>query len=649
MSTIYDSLDKNFKTPTGPLHYGEVLTLRINLPKTLNPENVQFIIYELGNPTNLCVFPMELEDTTENSDVSCFKVEVFEIDINIYLYYFSFTSYGNRKFVKIRHDSWEAYISEQPIVQDWQLTVYSPVKVHPKMSKGIMYQIFPDRFAKSDKYSYLPQNRIVRNWGELPYYEDHTISKDFFGGNLEGIIEKLPYLKKLGVTTLYLTPIWESAENHRYATSNYEEVDPLLGNSKDLERLIEKVHSYGMIIILDVVINHTGSDSIYFNKNGNYPSLGAYQSNDSPYRDWYYFFGNDGKIYKSWWGYDTLPEVNQDSHGYIDYFFNNSHGLIPHWRSIGIDGFRLDVADELTNATLKRIYSSSITDYPSTEPFIILGEVWDNASNKWNYGYRMEYLLGSELTSVMNYPVKNALLAYVRYGGNDLAYNLKRTFLSVFVEDYPKEIVHTLMNFLSSHDTIRAITQLSGDISDTFDKHWWAEHDTLSKEQYLLGRKRLMLCFLILYLLPGIPSIFYGDEVGLAGQKDPFCRKCFPWNRIDKKLLKFMRCLAKLRNKFSEFLSIADFNICEVDQTKLIFFRYSKDKILFVFVNRSDSVISFDAKQYVKNYLFNHQLHCKDFDLISNDDQSFTFFFGKNSNLTSLDSIGAVVYCFNLN
>lgn len=635
MSTIFDSLDKNFKMPTGPLPKDEVLTLRIKLEKQLNPTDVQFVIYEYCASWNLFTFPMEYEKS-DNTNIY-FKAEISNIAVNIYHYYFSFISNGKRKFLKIREDSWEAYISDDPVARDWQLTVYEPINTHPNMQKGIMYQIFPDRFYKSGETTNLPLDRIYRDWGELPYYTDDLIGKDFFCGDLKGIIKKIDYLKKLNVSVLYLNPIWESQSNHRYNTGSYETVDPVLGNMEVLKELVDKAHANGMIVILDAVLNHTGSDSVYFNKYNRYPNQGAYNSKNSLYYNWYYFHNNRDH-YESWWGFDTLPKVNQNNPDFIEYVFGIG-GIIDKWYDIGIDGLRLDVADELENSTLVRIYEASARNRHS---IVIIGEVWDNASNKCNYGHRMNYFLGHELTSVMNYPVKDALLAYIRYGEH-WAYNLKRTLLSIFVEDYPKEIAHSLMNFLSSHDTVRAITKLAGEEIDNHDKAWQAAHDNLSREQYLLGRNRLMLTFLMLYLLPGVPSIFYGDEIGLSGQKDPFCRKCFTWNRIDKKLLHFMKGIGRFRNSISDFLATASFDVCEVDGSKCFYLLYSNDKILFVFANRSDSNISIEIPNYISNYVSknNSRLFLNQISKIG--DCKILFTLGKNSNISSISAFGAVV------
>lgn len=616
MSTIFNSLDTYFKSHTGPIKKGEDLTFRIKFRKDIQPYNVKIIFFGFQQFYNSLEFNMNFEYADENYDY--FKVDISNLEINIYEYYFAFESYGSQKYLKRCYDSWEAFISNDNSGCNWQLTVYKPVETHPNMNKGIMYQIFPDRFYHSDETSYLPNDRTYRKWGELPFYTDDKICSDFFGGDLRGITEKLDYLKSLSVSVIYLNPIWESQSNHRYDTSDYTKVDPVLGNLDDVKELLSKAHSLGMIVILDTVLNHTGSDSIYFNKNNRYPVNGAFNSTDSPYRNLYYFWP-DGIHYESWWGFQTLPKLNQQSSDYINYFFGNG-GILDIWFNLGFDGLRLDVADELDNSTLNRIFESSKRN---RDKIIIIGEVWDNASNKCNYGHRMEYFLGNELTSVMNYPVKDAILAYVRYG--DLwSSNLWRTLISVYIEDYPHEIAYSLMNLLSSHDSVRMITKLAGKEVDDHDKNWQFENDTLSPQEYRLGRARAMISYLILYFLPGIPSIFYGDEIGLSGQKDPFCRKCFPWNRIDKRFLHFFKNLGKLRNSFADFLSIANFNIVKINNELCIFTRDFDDKSLLIMVNRADFAVDIsDFSSNLRNI-------------------SILFSIG-NSTLQELDCFGALV------
>ena len=628
MNTIFNSLDKFFKNPIGPLKNGEVLTLRVKIQRHLNPVNVLVTFREFKNEGN--IFTLHMKNEKEDSDYFYFKLKISNIEVNIYQYYFSFQSNGQTKFIVMSDDSWEGKITDDLSPSLWQLTVYNPVKTHPNMQNGIMYQIFPDRFYNSGLTTNVPEDRKYREWGEIPFYDNHTIGTDFFGGDLKGIIVKLNYLKKLNVSVLYLNPIWEAQSNHRYNTGDYENIDPVLGTIEDLKELVKKAHSLGMIVILDAVLNHTGSDSVYFNKYNRYPNEGAYNTPDSLYYNWFYFKENRDN-YESWWGFKSLPKVNQNNPDFIKYIFDEG-GVIDKWYETGIDGLRLDVADELENETLERINEASRRNRDS---IVIIGEVWDNASNKCNYGHRMNYFLGQELTSVMNYPVKDVLLAYIRYGGH-WSKELKRVLISVFVEDYPREIANSLMNFLSTHDTVRAITKLCGHEVDENDRNWQFNHDKLSRYDYSIGRRRLMLSYLIIYFLPGVPSIFYGDEIGMYGYKDPFCRKCFTWDRIDKKIFRFMKSIGRLRNSISRFLKKADFDVGEIDDEKCILIRKTNNRFIFLFVNRSNRRICLDAKNYVLKYI-------KQFNNEGVQDIRLLYRLGQKSFITSIEEYGAII------
>ena len=628
--TIFNSLDSQYKTPRGPLQNGEKLFLRIKIPKFYHPWEVKVIFNEFMEKERVFVKDMEYEG--DDYDNYIFKLEINDLSINIYHYYFTFTCFGQKKFIKKCENSWEGQVLDYNASINWQLTVYEPIKTHPNMRKGIMYQIFPDRFYKSELTKDLPTDRIYRQWGEMPYYDDEIIGKDFFGGNLKGITEKLIYLKKLNVSAIYLNPIWESQSNHRYDTSDYENVDPVLGTMEDLKNLIEKAHLLGMIVILDLVLNHTGSDSIYFNKNNRYPDEGAYNKYDSKYHNWYFFHG-DRDHYDSWWNHITLPKLNQNNPELLKYVFEIKEGIIDKYYETGADGFRVDVADEYQNHFLVKLYEASKRN---RDEVVIIYEVWENASNKCNYGHRMNYLLGNQLTSVMNYPVRDALLAYIRYGGEHWANILRKTLISIFIEDYPKEIARALMNFLSTHDSIRAITKLAGPEVNDRNRKWQVQNDKLTPYEYRLGRQRLLISYLIIYFLPGIPSIYYGDEIGMSGMKDPFCRKCFTWDRIDKKIFVIMKSFGKFRKSNEDFFEKADFDVCNIDDEKCILVRYTENKFLFLIENRTGNRIPFDSKRYILSYLKR----------INNDkkyDVKIIYNLNNNSFFTSIDGFGAIV------
>ncbi len=580
MRVVFDSRQTHYKNPLGCVKAGESVKLRLEIPKQYTPTRAWVIFQEFYSEKD---FAVEMQYKGENEEVVIFECEVKFQDVNIHEYYFSFVDdYGTPKFVQKRSSSFEGEIRENKEGVNWQLTVYEATETHSNMQNGIMYQIFPDRFCKYGDVKNPPADRMYRVWEGMPFYKQNQIGQDFFGGNLQGIIHRLKYLKSLGVTVLYFNPIWLAASNHRYDQADYRTIDSLLGTEQDFREMVEKAHKLGMIVILDAVLNHTGADSVYFNKYNRYPELGAYNSKESPYYDWYCFKEYPEK-YKSWWGFVEHPTINQNSQSFQRFMFGES-GVIDYWFSLGIDGLRLDVPDELPNFTLNLVYEAVKRN---GKPITIIGEVWEDASNKCNYGHRMEYFLGNQLTSVMNYPVKNAILAYIRYSGA-WANHLKETLITIFLENYPREIAYSLMNFVTSHDTVRAITKLAGSEVDDHDMEWQSKHDTLTREEYLLGRKRLMLAYSMIYFLPGIPSIFYGDESGISGQKDAFCRKPFNWGRRDKKLTKFFRELGKFRNSEKEFLKDADFGVIHIDGEICILERRKANRRLIYIANISE-------------------------------------------------------------
>ena len=426
----------------------------------------------------------------------------------------------------------------------WQLTVFeSQYQIPDWLSGGIMYQIFPDRFYRSGTTKYnVPQDRYLhQRWGSQPEWrpnhQGEITNSDYFGGDLEGIIQKLDYLQSLGITCIYLNPIFEAHSNHRYDTADYTKVDPLLGSKEDFKRLCKEANKRGIHIMLDGVFNHTGSDSIYFNK-GRYQTLGAYQSQESPYYDWYQFY-QWPEQYACWWNFETLPNVNEANETYNAYI-NGTDGVIQTWLKAGADGWRLDVADELPDLFLDDITKAAKQVKPTS---MILGEVWEDASNKMAYGQRRRYLLGKQLDSVMNYPFREAIIGFLT--GKNPAEMME--LIMTVLEHYPPGAIHLLMNHIGTHDTERILTVLGGEPLNGRDREWQSR-TKLSQEQRSRGLALLKLASLMQYTLPGIPCVYYGDEAGMEGYRDPFNRGCFPWGHEDAELVNWYRSLGKIRH-----------------------------------------------------------------------------------------------------
>ena len=460
----------------------------------------------------------------------------------LYWYGFAVDTADGRRYLTRQPDGTAAVSHSEGAM--WQLTCYEAGFTTPDwLTGGIMYQVFPDRFARSEQpKSGVPQDRVMRDvWGEQPHWRPDAAgvvrNNDFFGGDLNGIREKLPYLKRLGVTCLYLNPIFESHSNHRYDTADYSRIDPLLGTEEDLRRLAAEAKALGIRLMLDGVFSHTGADSIYFNRYGRYSAVGAYQSPESPYASWFHF-NHWPDDYEGWWGFLTLPEVEELDEQFISYI-TGEEGVLAHWLSVGASAWRLDVADELPDGFLEALRARVKTTDPEA---LVLGEVWEDASNKHSYGHRRRYLLGRQLDSVMNYPFREAILDVVRDGNTVRFFN---RILSV-LENYPPQVTRLLMNSLGTHDTERALTLLAGEPANGRGRSWQAEQ-RLSSEQRARGLQLLRAATVLQYCLPGVPCVYYGDEAGLEGYRDPFNRGCYPWGNEDRELIAFYERLGTVR------------------------------------------------------------------------------------------------------
>ena len=438
----------------------------------------------------------------------------------------------------------------------YQITVYDPGFETPQWFRhSVMYQIFPDRFFQSRKEP-LTQAELEKKRPDYIYHEDwrdkpiykpdprtgEIMNNDFFGGNLAGIVDKLPYLKDLGVSVVYLNPIFESYSNHRYDTGDYHKVDATLGTRADFRHLCARARAMGMRVVLDGVFNHTGSDSAYFNRYGLYDCVGAYQSKASKYHKWYSFrsFPDD---YECWWGILTLPSLNESEPSFQRYIIDSENSITRRWLRCGASGWRLDVVDELPDDFLKalRVAVKSVD-----EDAIIIGEVWEDASNKVSYGVRKEYLLGYELDSVMNYVFKNALLDFLlmRAPSGRFIAEMRR-----LADHYPTQCFYSLMNLIGGHDVPRALTLMSDPHPDlTRDQK--AMHKPTTRQRKI-GVRRLKLASLVQMAMPGVPSVYYGDEAGMAGFEDPFNRETFPWDEIDEDLHSWYKRVITLRNAFA--------------------------------------------------------------------------------------------------
>ncbi|MBE7091052.1 MAG: glycoside hydrolase family 13 protein [Clostridiales bacterium] len=479
--------------------------------------------------------------------------------------------------------------------REFLLTVHLANFTTPEKWKGgIMYQIFPDRFAREGEARVDGKKILREDWGGTPTYEPvngKVLNNDFFGGNVQGILSKLEYLTSLGVTSIYLNPIFKAASNHRYDTSDYSQIDPTFGSEQEFESFLQECKKRGISVILDGVFNHTGDDSIYFNKYGTHETLGAYQSKKSPYYDWYDFLIYPNK-YEAWWGIDILPAVNDSRESFREYIAGEN-GILAKWQRLGVDGWRLDVADELSDSFIRVIRSRIKKE---DDQALLIGEVWEEADEKVAYNVRRAYLQGAELDSVMNYPLKNAILRTARYGDFSHVYGVMRKL----VDRYPKCVLDVLMNSLSTHDTNRVLTELSGVCIQC--KSVRADYK-MKAQQRELARSREKVAAALQFFLPGIPCIYYGDEIGMEGYEDPFNRRCFPKDgKGDEELLSYYRTLARIRREIPLFKTGEYIPVKETHGV-YVFARVEGEDAVIIALNGGDAPYGVDFKKPVKEWI----------------------------------------------
>ena len=576
MRILFDSKELQYKNPFGTLTPGQDCTLTILIPTTVRTTYVDCILnYENGHycRTEHLMF----EKTQGPYDVyrGTFRLEY----PGLYFYFFYITTQtgGFRLFKQGDDTNMEAG-------DLWQVSCVPESFTTPDWAKGAtIYQVFPDRFCrvgKPDLRGKLQPYTVHTDWYEevqwRPTPEGLVLNNDFYGGNFKGITEKMDYIASLGANILYLNPISKSFSSHRYDTGDYKTPDPMLGTEADFVEMCDAAHERGIRVILDGVYSHTGSNSLYFNKDKAFDSEGAYNSRESAYSSWYTFH-NWPHSYNSWWNFETLPTVNKMDPEFIKYIITDEDSVIAHWLKLGADGFRLDVADELPDEFLKLLYDRVKEVKPDA---LVLGEVWEDASNKSAYGHRRTYFTNAELDSVMNYPFRTAIINFTR--GWDSGKGLKDAVMTI-VENYPPEVVACNMNLLGTHDTPRILTALVDDFDGPREE---AARRRLSRNNMDVARERLLMASFLQYTLPGSPSLYYGDEACMEGYRDPFNRRTYPWGREDQEILDHYKRLGKLR-QYHEALRVGDIRFFQAADKHLGFTRSLNGKNFRVYCNRS--------------------------------------------------------------
>ena len=514
----------------------------------------------------------------------------------------------------------------------YQITVYKGEAKTPYWYKrAIMYQIFVDRFynGSNDGKALNPKKNsfIYANWEDTPTYikdcENGSIARwDFFGGNLQGVIDKLGYLRELGIAVIYLNPIFEAPSNHKYDTADYKSIDPMFGSNETFKDLCEKAGLLGISVILDGVFSHTGSDSIYFNRYGSYPSIGAFQSAESPYYSWYRFKCSRDD-YECWWGVESLPNVNEMDPSYIDYIVTGQNSVIKQWMDLGAKGWRLDVADELPDEFI-RILRKTMKEKDADS--VLMGEVWEDASNKESYGKKRAYLMGEELDSVMNYPFREIMIDF--FTGRHDARHANEVLMSIY-ENYPLHNFYSNMNLIGTHDVPRILTILGDAPGEQQLSQTQKEAYRLPESQRSLGIARLKLLSLIQMTFPGVPSIYYGDETGLEGYKDPLNRGTYPWGKENSELLDWYKTITSIRGRYDVFSTgkwipvYAEGDVYgyvrSVENSRDAFGEHCEDNTALVLVNRSrDSQrhVSIDMGKWCKSIMYDLLEGSKGMDII---------------------------------
>ena len=584
MPKIRKSINGKDASAQGAFAACEVITFTVEAPRQLGASAVVLRICEDGQAD--VDYPLTFKDTRGGVDTYTLELDTGKLckDAGEGLFFYEFLFLRGLDTLFTSTENQVDFTLERYSDRRFALLVYEKDYKTPDWFKGrIMYHVFVDRFAVGKGETETRSDVIINNDWEngTPQYAkkngERLANNMFFGGNLWGVAEKLDYLKALGVGVIYLSPIFKAYSNHKYDTGDYMRIDPMFGGEEAFKNLINKAKEKDIKIILDGVFNHTGDNSLYFDRYGEYGGVGAYSDPDSEYRKWFNFKSYPDQ-YETWWGIDILPKLNHENENCRKYFVGEG-GVCEKYVLDGIGGWRLDVADELSDKFLDELRNT--VHKASDGECIVIGEVWENAALKIAYSNRRRYFRGRQLDSVMNYPLRNGILGYIE--------ERDATFLADILKEiyatYPREVCHSLMNLLGTHDTERILTVLG----EGADKEFCELNDfyasrKLSEAQYKRGIALLKIASAIQYTVYGVPSVFYGDEAGLEGYHDPFCRRPFPWGRENSELLEHYRALGRIRNDYSVFKD-GDFEIDMAEGDILVYSRKIENEHIKVLVN----------------------------------------------------------------
>ena len=560
IKVMHDSQSIVYRRPFGAVEEGQKVKLSIDIEKEIVVA-IELLQFD-GTKVN-----MGMEKEYLNSGNYRYSIEIDTEDaLGVLGYYFILIDGYDRVYYG-NNDEHLGGIGQiytyNPV--PYQITIYKKSNLPEWYKEGIIYQIFVDRFCNGNDDGSINNPKknsfIYGRWDDTPVYikdyQGRTIRWDFYGGNIRGIIKKLDYIKSLGVNIINLSPIFKSSSCHKYDAGDYDIIDEMFGTEEDFKELCEKAKSKDIKIILDGVFSYTSSDSRYFNKAGNYDEIGAYQSPNSKYHNWYKFnrypYG-----YECWWGIEGRPNINVMHNSYIDFLVNRDDSIIKKWIDLGASGWRLNVTDELPDEFIEIIRDRLDTLDKET---VLIGDVWDDASNKISYSKKRRYLYGKEIQSVTNYPLRESLINFTR--GYIKSDKLKKKVMSLY-ENYPREVFLGNINLIGTSDTERILTVLDGNM------------------------RCLKIIVALQFTIPGVPLIYYGDETGVTGGKDPDNRKSYPWENEDVDLIGFYKRIAQIRNG-QDALKKGDFNIFDTEEDIFAFERVYENERIVVVVNISNA------------------------------------------------------------
>lgn len=558
IQVIHDSQSLEFRKPFGAVEVGQKVKLSIIVDK----EILVAVQLTLFDGTTLS---KGMKKEYLNSGEFKYSVEIDTSDALGLLEYYFILIDGYDRLYYGNNDEHLGGIGQiynyNPV--PYQVTIYEKSYIPDWYKEGVVYQILIDRFCNGNEDNAINSPKensfIYGKWDDSPMYIKDNMGRiarwDFYGGNIKGIIKKLDYIKSLGANIIQLSPVFKSSSCHKYDTGNYEFIDEMFGTNDEFKELCEIAESKGIKIILEAVLSYTSSDSKYFNKLGNYDDIGAYNSPNSKYYDWYKFVKYPYQ-YESWWGINERPNIKVMEKSYINYIIKSKNSIIKKWMDVGVSGWRLNVIDELPDEFIELIRKRMQVINKET---VLLGDIWDDASNKVSYSKRRKYLQGNEVQAVTNYPLRESLINFTK--GYISSHRLKQKVMSLY-ENYPRESFYGNINIAGTNDTERILTVLDENI------------------------ELLRLLVVIQFTLPGVPLIYYGDETGLKGGKEPDNRRSYPWGNENKNIIEFYKEIANIRNN-ENGLKKGDINIYETHSDVFAFERNYENEKVVVLVNVS--------------------------------------------------------------